>query len=240
MKTLKKGSFLLLTAALGIVTVQAQTADEIVNKYVDALGGKTVLSGIKSLYTENSVEAMGAELTSVTSILYGKGFKNEADFNGTKITQSITEKSGWSVNPMAGQATPTAMTDEQVKTGQAQLQLGGPLYNYSAKGYKVELIGKDTAMGGEYKIKLTGLSGVEATFYINAKTYLLDKEVDKVNAQGQEVELTNTYSDYKKTDAGLVVANARQVKTPQYTINITVQKMEVNKTIDPAIYEMPK
>jgi hypothetical protein len=39
MKTLKTGTFLLL-ATLRIASVQAQTADEIVTKYVDALGGQ--------------------------------------------------------------------------------------------------------------------------------------------------------------------------------------------------------
>ena len=239
MKTLRNGSCLLLAATLGISSVHAQTADEIVNKYADAIGGKTVLNGIKSLYVESSLEVTGMEASTVTSIIYGKGYKSETEFNGAKMVQSVTDKSGWAVNPMAGQNTPTAMTDEQVKTGQAQLQIGGPLYNYAAKGYKVELIGKDTANGGEYKLKLTG-AGLEATYYINAKTWLLDKEVDKVSAQGQEVELTITYSDYKKTDAGFVVYGARQITAPQYTVNFTNKKIEVNKTIDPAIFEMPK
>jgi hypothetical protein len=199
-----------------------------------------VLSSIKTLYTESSVEVMGQEVSSTTSIIYGKGFKNETDFGGTKYIQVVTDKSGWSVNPMAGQSSPTALSDEQVKAGQAQLQIGGPLNGYAAKGYKVELIGKDTASGGEFKLKLTGTSGLEATYYINAKTWLLDKEVNKINAQGQEVELTTSYSDYKKSDAGFVIAGSRQTILPQTTLTITNKKTEVNKTIDPAIFEMPK
>jgi len=223
-----------------MVAVRAQTADEVVNKYIDALGGKAVLSSVKTLYVEASVEVMGTELSSIISVVSGKGYKNESDFNGTKITQVVTDKGGWSFNPMVGQTAPAALTDEQVKAAQPQLQIGGALVDYAGKGYKVELIGKDTAMGGEYKIKLTGPTGLEATYYINAKTYLMDKEVDKVSAQGQEVEVTNTYSDYKKTDVGFMVPGTRQVVVPQYTLNITAKKIEVNKTIDPAIFDMPK
>jgi hypothetical protein len=240
MKTLTKGSFLLLTATLSIATVRAQTADEIVSKHVDALGGKAVISSIKSLYMESSIQVMGMEVSSVTSIINGKGFKSETDFNGAKYIQVVTEKSGWGINPMAGQSTPAALTDEQVKIAQSQLQIGGPLVDYAAKGYKVELIGKDTANGGEFKIKMTGTTGFEATYYINTKTYQIDKEVDKISAQGQDVEVTKTFGDYKKTDAGLVMAGTQQVIAAQNTVNITTKKIEVNKTIDPAIFEMPK
>ena len=240
MKTLTKGPFLLLTATLSIATVRAQTADEIVSKHIDAIGGKAIISSIKSLYMESSVEAMGTEASTVTSIINGKGFRNETDFNGAKYIQVVTDTSGWGINPMAGQSTPVALTDEQVKTAQPQLQIGGPLLDYAAKGYKVELIGKDTANGGEFKVKLTGATGLEATYYINTKTYRIDKEVDKINANGQEIEKTTNFSDYKKTDMGFVMAGTQQVVLSQYTLTITSKKIEINKTIDPAIFAMPK
>ena len=242
MKTLKLGSFLLLMGTINVASLQAQTADEIVGKHIDALGGKAVVSGIKSVVMESTVDVgdMG-QATSTTYIINGKAFKNESDFNGMKIIQVVTDKSGWSVNPPVGQTTPVALTDEQVKTGQAQTQVGGPLVDYAAKGYKVELIGKDTAGGvTDYKLRLTGLTGVEPTYYISGKTWMLDKEVDKINAQGQEVETTTTYSDYKKADGGYVYAGTRSVKLPQLTLTITNKKVEVNKEIDPKIFDMPK
>jgi hypothetical protein len=236
METLRKGSFLLLAATLSIATLRAQTADEIISKHLDALGGKTVIEGVKSLYLENTIEVMGTEASSTTSIIFGKGAKSETDFNGAKMVQCITDKGGWTINPMAGQTTATAIPDEDAKTMQAQLQVGGPLFNYASKGYKVELIGKDTA---DYKIKLTG-AGLDVTFYINQKTYLLDKAVSQISANGQSMERATTFSDYKKTDFGYVTPYSQVVVVPQYTLNITVKKLEINKTIDPAIFEMPK
>jgi hypothetical protein len=236
MKTLRKGSFLLLAATLGITTLRAQTADEIINKHLDAIGGKTVIGGLKSMYQESTIEVMGTEAPSTTSIIFGKGAKSETDFNGAKIVQCITDKGGWGINPMAGQTTATAMPDDDAKTAQSQLQVGGPLFDYASKGYKAELIGKDTA---DYKIKLTG-SGLDITFFINQKTYFIDKAVSQISAGGQSMERTATFSDYKKTDLGYVASYSQQIVLPQYTLNITVKKLELNKTIDPAIFEMPK
>src|ERR1700736_4300739 len=138
MKTLKTGTFLLL-ATLRIATVQAQTTDEIVAKYIDALGGRSIVGSIKTVYVESSIDIMGNEAPCTTYILNGKGYKNELDFNGTKIVQCITDKGGWAINPMAGSAQATAIPEEQVKASQSQLQVGGPLYDYAAKGNKVEL-----------------------------------------------------------------------------------------------------
>ena len=239
MKTLKTGAFILL-AGLSLGSVKAQTVDEVVGKYVDALGGKSILSSIKSIYVESSIDLMGNEAPCTTYILNGKGYKNELDFNGTKIIQCITDKGGWALNPMAGSSTPTAIPEDQVKASQAQLQVGGPLYEYAAKGNKVELIGKDTSGGASaYKVKLTS-GAINIIYFIDATTYHINKVVSKFSVNGQDIESTAYFSDYKKTDFGYTMAFTQKVELPQITLNITNKKVEVNKAIDPAIFEMPK
>ncbi|MDO6433069.1 hypothetical protein Q4E93_20845 [Flavitalea sp. BT771] len=236
MKTLMKGAILVF-ATLGIVTTQAQSVDEIIGKHIQALGGKTVLNAIKSVYVESTVEIMGNEAPSITYILNGKGYKNELDFNGTKIIQCVTEKGGWAINPMAGSTTAQAIPADQLKNYQLQLNVGGPLMDYATKGYKAELIGKDSAA---YKIRLTTTDGINIVYFVDQKTYLIDKAVNKVSMGGQDIETTAVFSDYKKTDAGYVVAYSQQVILPQVTLNIINKKVELNKEVDPAIFEMPK
>jgi len=236
MKTLTKSSFLLLSGFLVSGSLWAQSADEIVAKYVDAIGGSKVVSGITSLTIESNVAAMGSDAPSTTHILNGKGFKSETDFNGSKIVNCITDKGGWAINPMAGQSTPTSMSEDQAKAGKGAFQVGGPLFDYAAKGYKVEMAGKDAA---DYKLKVT-TSGVNITYYINAATYLIDKMVNTVNANGQDLEITTAFRDYKKADNGFVMAYTQEVTYPQFSITISHTKVEFNKPIDPTIFDMPK
>src|SRR4051794_11151817 len=110
-----------IIALCTIVSAKAQSVDEIVGKYVDALGGKDKISKITSLYQESTIEIMGNEASSTTTILNGKAFKNEMDFGGQKIVQCVTEKGGWSINPLMGQTTAEPMTDEQAKAAKDQL-----------------------------------------------------------------------------------------------------------------------
>jgi len=79
MKTLST-SILFLVCSLGAGSLRAQTADEIVNKYIKAIGGKELISSIKSIYEEGTLEVNGNEGPSTTYIVSGKAFKNTIDF----------------------------------------------------------------------------------------------------------------------------------------------------------------
>jgi len=231
METLMKRSFFVLTAVLGMTTLRAQSVDDIVGKYVDALGGKAVLASVKSLVIESTVDVAGNEAPSTTTILVGQGYKSVTDFNGQQIVNVLTPTGGWAINPMAGQTTPTAMPADLAKAGLLQLQIS-PLANYAANGYKVEFIGKDTA---DYKLQMT-VASAKITYYINAKTYLIDKLISSTS-QG---ETTITFSDYRKTDVGFMFPYAQSLELPQISLAITHKKVTVNSTIDPTIFNMPK
>ena len=236
MKTLRKQSLFVLTALAIVTTCRAQTAEEIVNKSIDAVGGKDAIAAVKTIVYNQTLEVMGTEVSSVTTIVAGKGFKSETDFQGTKYIQCISDHGGWGVNPMAGQPTPTALPDDQVKQSAGRLNIV-PLQGWSVNGGKLELQGKDTA---DYKIHLTNTTGTDVVYYINLKTYLLDKSDVNVNANGQTVSVTFHFGDYRKTDPGLLVPYSMVIDQPQMSLTFTTKSVDVNKPIDPAFFDMPK
>ena len=142
MKLVKMTTGLLL-AVMSFSGVRAQTADEIVNKYVDALGGKEKLQQIKTVYMENTTQVMGNEGPSTSNLIVGVGYKMVSEINGQSVVIAITDKGGWQINPYAGASTPTALPDDVMKQSKGRLDAFGPLYNYAAKGNKVELQGKE-------------------------------------------------------------------------------------------------
>ena len=228
--------FLLALAAITSSSLYAQTVDEIISKHVEAIGGKEKLSQVKSLYTENSVDVMGNAAPQKEYLLEGKGYKSELDFNGTSIVQCFTDKSGWMVNPMAGGADAQAIPDAVYKSGKSQIYFGGPLIDYAAKGYKAELMGKD---GGSFKIKISS-DGSENFYFIDATSYYLTKSLIKSEVMGQSVDITTTYSDHKKTDFGVILPYTKNVDMGMFQMSQKTEKVEVNKTIDPKIFDMPK
>lgn len=237
MKLINMGMALMLTG-LTISVSNAQTADDIVNKYVDAMGGKDKLAQIKTKSIESTTQVMGNEGPSSINIVDGVGYKVTSEINGQTFTTCYTDKGGWQVNPYAGAATPTPLPDELYKQGRSVLDITGPLYNYAAKGNKVELLGKE---GNEYKLKVTSKDSVEITAYIDTTTYYINKVVASASMMGQTMEVTSSFSNYKKDDGGFVFAYTVEISYGgQFNVATTIKKIEINKTIDPAIFVMPK
>jgi hypothetical protein len=239
MKALKL-NVLALAALFSAVSVNAQTADEIIAKNIEAAGGKEKLAAITSVRMENTLEVMGNEAPNTTTILNGKGYRNESEFNGAKIIQVFTDKSGWMVNPMAGAAEPQALPDDQLKAGQAQIY-AVPLLDYAARGGKAELLGQEKVGDvNAYKIKITDAGGGAATYYFDPSTYNLLQVVRSSEMMGQQMDITATYSDYKKTDYGWVVPQNVAINMGgQFSMTLKLKTIEINKEVDPKIFDMP-
>jgi hypothetical protein len=255
MKNLVHG-ILMITAMAGVVQMGAQTAattdkavadktaagqtmtaDEIVSKWEAAIGGKDAISKVKSLSMETSVQVMGTDNPSTTTVVDGVGYKTETEINGGKIIQCFNDKGGWMVNPMAGQSDPTPMPDDIYNAGKAQINIGGPLYGYAAKGSKIELMGKD---GTAYKIKLTSKDNVSSVYSIDSTSFLVTTLQSKGKMQDQDVDITTKFSDYRKTDVGYLIPYAIDVDFGgRFGLSIAVKTVALNKTVDPAMFAMP-
>ena len=226
---------------LGFTKTKAQTADDIINKWTTAMGGREKLAGFNTLYSENEVNIMNNPAASKTFTINGKGYKSEIDLSGQKVIDCYTANGGWSVNPIAGQPTPVNMPEAQVKIGQLQLDPAGPLFNYAAKGSKVELQGKEDLKGSSvYKIKLITATGSEVIYYISDSSYYILKNVIVMKAEDKEIDITSLFSDFRKTMDGYVMPYSTELDLPGLSLVFTCKKIEINKELDPAIFEMPK
>ncbi len=231
-------SIFVFSAFIGAVSLSAQTADDILAKHVAAVGGKDVISQVKSISMETTTHMGDNDMAGTLVTVEGVAYRSELDLNGGKMVQCYTATGGWIVNPMAGITSPTPMPDDQYQVGKNQIYVGGDLHDYAANGNKLELLGKDA---NTYTVKLTTKDHVETTYVFDAATYLIKSITRKGKFQGQDVNIVTSLSDYRKTDLGLMVPYAIGVDIGgQFSLSITVNKVEVNKPVDPGICDLPK
>jgi hypothetical protein len=219
----------------------AQTADDVINKNINALGGKDKLNSLASLYQESTTSAMGQDMTSKTWILSGKGMRAEIAVMGQSIIQVITKDTGWMVNPLAGSTDPQPMSKDQIKPYANRIDPRGPFVNYAANGYTATLVGSDKVNGADcYKVKLTRSGDGDQTYYIDKSTYYIDKASVDFNVQGQAGTLDIVFSDYTKTPEGYVFPNTTTISGgPQGDIVSKITKVVPNQTIDPTLFTKP-
>lgn len=225
-------SLLMLTV---VFTVNAQTAEEVLAKHIEAIGGADAWRKVNSIKMEGALQVQGAELLVVQTVLHGKGSKQEFSVGGMTGFMIITPAAGWNFMPFQGQQTPEPMTAEDITKSQSQMDAQGVLIDYAAKGHTVEYLGKDDVDGTEcFKIKVTPKGEDPGTMFFDTKSYLLIRQVSKQNRNGQEMEQTTNFSNYEKLPEGILVA--KSMTLPFGELNVT--KITITGSVDESIFSV--
>ena len=226
------------------VSAFAQTADEIIDKHIKALGGVEKLKAVKSVKATGKMKAGPMEFPATIVKSRPDQFRMDFTVQGMTGTQAYDGASGWSVMPFMGKKDPEKMDDDMRKAMQDEADFDGPLVDYKAKGNKVEFVGKEDVQGSPaYKLHLTTKSGSESNLYIDADTYLLIKSEGKRKVQGQEIESETMIGDYKEVDGMLMphsMESHRKGAPAGQSQAITIEKYEINAKVDPAQFKMPE
>ncbi len=228
---------IIAVTAMTFVFAQEQTADQIVSKYVDAIGGTEAWNKVNSIVMTGNMKVQGTDISMVSTVLNKKGMRQDITAMGMNGYQIVTPTTGWNFMPFQGQKAPEPLTADDLKESQEQLDAQGNLIGYKEKGHTIELVGKDDVDGVDaFKLKETLKSGKVETIYIDPSTYYVIRVVAKQKANGQEQEVTTDLSNYQKTPEGLSVPMS--IKLPFGEMTIT--KIEVNKDVDEKIFAPSK
>lgn len=199
-----KNIVLLVVFILLIVIIQfarGHSVDEIINKYIEARGGKEKLNSIQSLCMKGVRQMMGNNIPVRVTIVQGKLFRTDFEYVGKPGYLIVTEKEGWSYIPMQSQ-TVKQITPDALEKMQVGMDIPGPLVNYAAKGYKAELEGKEIVEGKEaHKIKLISHDGNTVTYFIDTVTnFLVQIKHIRADVNGNEKEVITNFSNYRPVD----------------------------------------
>lgn len=203
MKKLFAGLFLMMAA----IQLQAQTVEEVLEKYVTAAGGREKLEAIRYLEVLSNVKmgVMGQNIELPLTLVREKGklFRRQVGGvmgMGDSFTM-ITDTSGviyvpamrgfggrggggFDGMPQGNEPTITRMQPAEVTAQQYELDCAGAfgeLVNYAAKGHTAELQGTEKVNKLPcYKVKMTLNTGQTVTYFIDVQTSL----VKKVEATG--------------------------------------------------------
>jgi len=227
----------LAIAAFAISSVSAQDLDKILNDHYKA-SGQDKMSKVTSVTIKGNISAMGMQMGLTLYQSRPGKLRVEADFAGSKLIQTYNGTTGWTYAPAMGIAQPQQLGADELKSIMKQAEMDSPLWNYKAKGDKVELLGTSDD-GSAYKIKVTAPEGDQMTIFINKETSLISKMVSTQNANGMDMEIETEVKDYKDVK-GIPVAHYMSSKMGgQVVSTITFESVEYDQKLDASLFEKP-
>lgn len=161
---------LILAAAFSVVsaaTISAQTAQQVIDNYVTALGGKQKLESVKTLSMKNNITVMGMDMEGKTLKKDNK-FKSTQTMMGQEMIQVFDGEKGYA-NQMGQKVDFPADQVAKLKDAKLMDALG-------MNAAKIKNVEKKQVDGKDYTI----LSSDDSKYYFDTKTGLLSKtESDK-------------------------------------------------------------
>lgn len=218
-----------------------KNVDEVIAKYIEAIGGRSKIDAIKSMRaTGKSVMGGGMETPMVIEQKRPASMRVEFTFQGMTGIQAFDGETGWFVMPFAGKTEPEKMPDEMVKLIADQADMDGPLVDYQKKGHKVELIGKEDLEGSEaYKLKITKKNGDVENHFLDAEHFLPLQVSGQREIQGTPVDYKISFGDYKNVGGMMFAHSITQQAGPMGGNTMIMEKIEVNIDIPDDHFKMP-
>ena len=244
-------AFLPLVLALALLPAMplpaaVQSADEIVEKHLAALGGREALGKLTSRKATGTVvfAAGGGEFKGPIE-LYNKA-PNKAraliklDLSSAGMTDPMVIDQRF--DGTAGRTSNSVQGDTDIAGNQLENMKNNmfpsSLLNYKANGVKVDLQPRETVEGKEYIVLLmTPKSGSAVKMYLDPATYLVARTWAKITSpELGEFEQIGQVSDYR--DVGGIKMPFKSINTsPQQTVTILIEKVENNVPLDDAIFK---
>ena len=235
------GILLALVAGL-TVSAQAQDAKGLLDKMIQAQGGRAALAAVKDSTTSGALEMVQMGMNGSVTMYQKEPDKIRIDIEimGMVITQAFDGQKAWMTNPQSGST--EEMPETQAASMRRQALGNDSLLNPDKYGISYVLKPKEKVGDKEYFVlEQTYKDGTKATIYIDPGTYLIYKAKAKTqDMTGADVEGETVFDDYKK-EGDLMVAHKMIVyQGGAEFIRMTFTKVVNNSKLEDSFFMMSK
>jgi len=246
---MRKHLFLLLALFVFLPSlVGAQTADEIVEKALTAMGGRAALGKVTSRTSTGniSVTTPAGDVTGTVEVINKAPNKQRTiikiDLSNLGLGQVLQDVRfdgtvGYAIDTLNGNRD---LAGDQLETMRSTT-FPTPLLGYKEAGARVELLGKEKVGDKDvYVLRFTPKTGPASRMFFDAETYSLLKTVVTLNVPqlGTDVEQSVEFSDYRDVDGIKLPFRVRSVNQLQ-AVTIALTKIEHNTTANDSTFAKP-
>ena len=228
-------SFVILKAA----DATLPSVDEIVQKNIEARGGA---AKIKAIQTRKMVgitrinDAIEAQVT--VQAKRPNLYRMDVNLPQASMVEAFDGTTAWSMSPLTG-GVPQKHDAATTRFTADEADMDGPLLDYKAKGTRVELVGVEDVGGSPaYHLKVTTRGGTVSNVWIDEKSWREVKMTQMQHQNGQEVEVTTLFSDFRP-EGGEVMPMSIEQQVGQTKMKTEFSAAEANQPLDDSVFRMP-
>ena len=228
----------------------SQSVDEIIDNYFENTGGIDQWRKLKGVKMSAKLSQQGMEIPIEIIQMQGGKQMQIINFQGQSIKAQVFDgEVSWGINMMSQKPEKS----DQETTDNLKLDnndFPDSFMDYKSKGYKAELIGKETVDGTEtFKVKLTkepktvdGKKEDDITFYFfDTENYVpiaIQTEVREGPGKGMIMEIT--MSDYQEVEGLYFPFSQTQGIKDQPSIPLIIDSIELNPIISENEFKFPE
>jgi hypothetical protein len=234
----------IVLAAVSCLSIFAysQSAEELVNKNIQAKGGIDKIKAIHSVRITGKLSGGGGFTAAVGQQNLRPNLVRETfSLQGMTAVTAYDGTTGWQIHPFGGHKDPEFMGEDDLKDLLLDADFDGPLVDYKEKGNTVEFLGHDVVDGDDaLRLKVTLKDGDIIYYYLDPDTYLeIRKEVQEF-VRGSVRESVIDLGSYKPVAGVMFPFTISQgSKANPGAQTTTFEKIEVNVNINPADFAVP-
>ncbi|MEO5978081.1 MAG: hypothetical protein ABIS36_02340 [Chryseolinea sp.] len=213
----------------------AQTADQIISKYITYIGGESAWKKVKTITASGEYNYGGMPFPFTSYSKAPNLYKLLVPFNGKYYAQGFDGQKGWKIDAFKNETKPTLLTGKEARAlaNEADVELLSPFIDYKSKQYSVALLEKDTASKKTcYVLRLRREAGEVEEYYFDDHTFaLLMKKAIAKNTELQSAPLRIYYNDYRNIKGLRVPFQAVCESEGQTILVITTKEVSLDKPI---------
>jgi hypothetical protein len=232
---------LVVSSCLSVFTC-AQTADELVNKNIQAKGGLDKIKAAKTRMAVGKVKgARGRVAVFKQMNMRPDLVRQDLSIQGMTAVQAYDGSVGWQTQPFRGRKDPELMGEDTLRDLLLAADFDGPLVDYAEKGNKIEYLGHDEVDGDDaLRLKVTLKNGDILYYYLDPDTYLeIRKEIQQF-VRGSVRERVVDLGSYKPVDGVMYPFSISEgsKSNPDAQV-ISLEKIEANVALRDSDFALP-
>jgi len=216
-----------------------QKATDILEKMIEASGGRKLLSSVKDTTMTGTLNIVMVGMSGSLTIYQKEPNKMrmEMEVGGMVMTTAYDGETAWWTNPQTGaiEELPADQEDEIIRMAYGN----DILLNPDKHGVTYTLKESENIEGKDYFVLVQTFSdGYAQTMYIDSKTYLPYKTVATVNQMGVEAESETFLSDYRNIDGMMVSFSIRVFYDGEEAMTMTFSEVKYNTGLEDSLFKM--